>query len=140
MAQAPVYTLEAFIEDLRKAFASTTDPRAQAQAVGKHLKELLSGPGWIGEKLHQHIEKGEGPLDLYVDDNHGHPGPDSTPGFKIMSSISQGTVPIMNTPHDHGAGFVVYGMYEGEHEHTTWHWLRPDGDNVSPPAQARADF
>ena len=37
MTQTKVYTLEAFIGDVQKIFASTRDPRAQAQGIAKHL-------------------------------------------------------------------------------------------------------
>ena len=51
MAQTATYTLDRFIADVKQMFASTTDPRAQAQAVANHMRELLAEPGWLEEKL-----------------------------------------------------------------------------------------
>jgi predicted metal-dependent enzyme (double-stranded beta helix superfamily) len=131
MTQTRVYSPEAFIDDVRQAFSSTKDPRSQAQAIARHLTDLLAVPEWAEEKLRKQAQEGGGALDLHVDEKLGHPGPDVTPGFKVMCSLSQGTVPTVNTPHDHGAGFVVYGVYQGENEHTTWRWTHPEGDFVS---------
>ena len=137
MTQTKVYTLEAFIGDVQAVFASTKDPRAQAQGIAKHLTDILAVPGWLEEKLES---RGPGALDLHIDEKLGHPGPDTTPGFKVMCSLSEGTVPTVNTPHDHGAGFVVYGVYQGENEHTTWRWTHPEGDLVSTQLTADKTF
>jgi len=40
MIQAVTYTLETFVEDVRQIFATTTDPRRQAQEVARHMQEL----------------------------------------------------------------------------------------------------
>jgi predicted metal-dependent enzyme (double-stranded beta helix superfamily) len=140
MTQTSAYSVEAFIEDVRQAFSSTKDPRSQAQAIARHLTELLAVPGWAEEKLRKQAEAGGGALDLHVDEKLGHPGPDTTPGFKLMCSLSQGTVPTVNTPHDHGAGFVVYGVYQGENEHTTWRWTHPEGDHISTQLSPQTTF
>ena len=103
MAQTRVYSLEAFIDDVRRAFSSTKDPRSQAQAIAKHLTELLTAPDWAEEKLRKQAQEGGGAQDLYLDEKLGHPGPDTTPGFKVMCSLSQGTVPY---PLDERAGYV----------------------------------
>ncbi|MCH7625524.1 MAG: GldG family protein [Chloroflexi bacterium] len=137
MTQTKVYTLEAFIGDVQAVFASTKDPRAQAQGIAKHLTDILAVPGWLEEKLES---RGPGALDLHIDEKLGHPGPDTTPGFKVMCSLSEGTVPTVNTPHDHGAGFVVYGVYQGENEHTTWRWTHPEGDFISTQLTADKTF
>lgn len=50
MVEKTVYTAERFIADVRQVFASSKDPRSQAQAVARHMKELLAVPGWIEEK------------------------------------------------------------------------------------------
>ena len=36
MAQAVTYTLETFVEEVRQIFATTKDPRTQAQKVARH--------------------------------------------------------------------------------------------------------
>ena len=37
-----------------------------------------------------------------------------------------------NLPHDHGAAWVVYGVYEGAIEQTKWRWFFP-GEGVDTP-------
>ena len=137
MTQTKVSTLERFIDEVKQTFSSTKDPRAQAQAIAKGLTELLAVPGWLEEKL---ASVDSGALDLYIDEKQGHPGPDTSAGFKVMCSASQGTVPTVNTPHDHGAGFVVYGVYQGENEHTTWRWVHPEEDFTSPKLAPEKTF
>ena len=50
-AQTTVYTMETFVEDVRQIFATTTDPRRQAQEVARHMQELLRVPGWLEEQI-----------------------------------------------------------------------------------------
>ena len=38
---------------MRQVFASTKDPRAQAQAVAQHMRGLLAVPGWLEEQRKQ---------------------------------------------------------------------------------------
>jgi len=45
MTQAATYTLETFVEDVRQIFATTKDPRTQAQEVARQMQELLVRPG-----------------------------------------------------------------------------------------------
>ena len=58
--QTATYTLEAFIEDVKKIFASSKDPLVQAQAVTDHMKDLLAVPGWLEEELDLPEEGGYG--------------------------------------------------------------------------------
>ena len=125
MAQVTTYTLESFIADVRQVFASTKDPRSQAQAVAGHMKELLAIPEWLDEKVKQ-VEGGYGRVDLHLDDEYGHP----EPGFLAMCSAQRPGQD--NSPHDHGASWVVYGVYEGAIEQTKWRWVYPEGDWTSP--------
>ena len=47
MPQAATYTMETFVADVRQIFATTKDPRTQAQEVARHMQELLRAPdGW----------------------------------------------------------------------------------------------
>ena len=75
MTQTATYTLERFIADVQQVFASTQDPRAQAQAVAKHMQALLAVPGWLDEKLQSLPQGGYGRVDLHMDDAYGHPEP-----------------------------------------------------------------
>ena len=51
MTQTKAYTMEAFVDDARTVFASTKDPRTQAQQIARHMTTLLAEPGWLQEKL-----------------------------------------------------------------------------------------
>lgn len=129
MVQSGVYTLEGFIADIRQVFASNKDPRAQAQGVAMHMKGLLAVPGWLEERIGLPPEGGFGRKDLYVDEEYGHPGP----GFLVMCSIQgPGAGGPGATPHDHGASWVVYGVYKGAIEQTKFRWAYPEGAWTSP--------
>ena len=132
MAQTSVYTMEGFIADVRQVFASTDDPRAQAQGAAGHMKKLLAVPGWLEEKVNLPSEGGNSSGGLHLDEEYGHPGP----GFWLMYSIqSPGDAARQVAgvaPHDHGASWVVYGVYKGAIEQTKWRWVYPEGDRTSP--------
>ena len=51
MPQAATYTMETFVADVRQIFATTKDPRTQAQEVARHMQELLRAPGWLEERI-----------------------------------------------------------------------------------------
>lgn len=53
MPRTATYTLDRFLTDVRQVFVSTTDPRAQAQAVAQHMWALLAVPGWLDERFYQ---------------------------------------------------------------------------------------
>ena len=114
MAQVATYTVEAFVEDVRNMFASTTDPRAQAQFVARHMQELLKTPGWLEERINLTAEGGFGRYDLHQDDEFGHP----EDGFLLMCGVQPAGQE--GVPHDHGTTWVVYGVYEGAIEQTKW--------------------
>jgi predicted metal-dependent enzyme (double-stranded beta helix superfamily) len=125
MTRTATYTLERFIAEVQQVFASTKDPRAQAQAVAKHMRELLAVPGWLEEKL-KSLPQGFGTINLHIDEEYGHP----EPGFLAMCSAQRPGA--SNSPHDHGASWVVYGVYEGAIEQTKWRWVCPPHDWTSP--------
>ena len=129
MPQTATYTLERFIADVQQVFVSTQDPRAQAQGVAQHMRELLAVPGWLEEKLQALPEGGYGRVDLHLDDKYGHP----EPGFLAMCSAQRPGQD--NSPHDHGASWVVYGVYQGAIEQTRWRWVYPEHDWTSPELQ-----
>lgn len=126
MTQRATDTLAQCIADVRQVFASTKDPRAQAQAVAQHTRELLAVPGWLEEQLTQLPEGGYGRVDLHLDAEYGHP----EPGFLVMCSAQRPGQD--NAPHDHGASWVVYGVYQGAIEQTRWRWIYPERDWTSP--------
>ena len=126
MTQIATYTMEAFLADVREIFASTKDALVQAQAVAGHLQELLEVPGWLEEKLNLPEEGGYGRYDLHLDEELGHPNP----GFYLMASVQKPDQD--NLPHDHGAAWVVYGVYQGSIKQTKWRWFYP-GEGVAHP-------
>ena len=67
------YSMEAFIEDVRKVFAETDDAKAQAQAVCGHMTMLLQVPGLLDGKMDV-PETGTATASLYQDEDYGHPG------------------------------------------------------------------
>lgn len=139
MAQIATYTLEQFIADIREVFATIKDPRAQAQAVAEHTKKILAVPGWLEEKIDLPAEGGYGRADLYVDDERGHPGT----GFLLMCSIqAPGVKPgeAGTVPHDHGASWVVYGVYKGAIEQTVYNWSYSGGAWASPQVKESTRF
>jgi len=128
MVQEATYTLEQFIGDIREAFGST-DPRTQARAVAGHMKKMLAVPGWLEEKIQASPQGSR--VDLHLDRDCGHPGP----GFLLMCSIQdRGRDPNQGgaRPHDHGASWVVYGVYHGAIEQTKYRWWYPETDWTNP--------
>ena len=126
MTPAATYTVETFIEDVRQIFATTKDPRTQAQEVARHMQELLRAPGWLEERLQLPAEGGFGRHDLHHDKEFGHP----EGGFLLMCGIQRPGQD--NLPHDHGTTWVVYGVYQGAIEQTKWRWSYPATDRTAP--------
>ena len=126
MAQTATYTMEAFIEDVKRVFASSKDPLVQAQGVADHMKDLLATPDWLDEKLNLPEEGGYGQYTLHLDEETGHPGN----GFWLMASVQEDGRD--NLPHDHGNAWVVYGVYDGAIEQVKWRWFYP-GEGVDSP-------
>lgn len=120
MSAVAVYTLDDFVKDLQQAFAGHDDLVGRANAVAEVLEHLLKVGGWVQELL----DKGGYdalPGAAYTDRLHGHPDA----GFHITCGAQvKGQA---NSPHDHGAGWVAYGTYEGAIEQTRWHWDYSDG-------------
>ena len=78
------------------------------------------------EKLELPEEGGFGRFDLHLDEESGHPGS----GFLLMCSVQKPGQD--NLPHDHGAAWVVYGVYQGAIKQTKWRWFYP-GEGVDSP-------
>lgn len=128
MTQAVRYTLEAFIEDARKAFADSDDAHVQAQTVAEHMGKLLQVPNLLDGKI-EIPETGIAVAGLHHDDQYGHPAP----GFWLMCNVqAKGGALTGVTPHDHGAAWVVYGVYSGAIQQTTWRWAFHEPDRTVP--------
>ena len=125
MAQAQVrsYTMESFVEEVNEVFRTIEDPHVQAKAVSERLKKLLELPGWLEEKLELDEEGGFGRFSLHLDEGSGHPGN----GWWLMASVQKPGQD--NLPHDHGATWVVYGVYKGAIRQRKWRWAFP-GEGV----------
>jgi hypothetical protein len=132
------YTIDRFIIDVRQVFANLRDPKAQAQAVANHMKDLLEMPDLLEEiKLRSGGKLGR--VDLHIDKEYGHPAP----GFCLMTSLPSSRTERMggHLPHDHGASFVVYGVYKGAIDQTKYKWTyTKDGDWTSPELRASEQF
>jgi hypothetical protein len=133
MAEAATYTFDHLIADIQQVFATTPDPRVQAEKVAGHMQRLLAIPGCLDERLDLSSKAGFGRVNLHLDETYGHPGP----GFLVMCAFlppsRQATKSLTRgTPHDHGASWVAYGIYQGAIEQTTYHWQHPDGQRTAP--------
>jgi predicted metal-dependent enzyme (double-stranded beta helix superfamily) len=132
MSSIAVYTLNDFVADLRSAFGSHDDLVGRANAVAEVVQHLLRTGGWVQEL----IDNGGYdalPGSAYVDPEYGHPAA----GFHITCGAQKPGQ--YNSPHDHGAGWVVYGTYQGAIEQTRWGWDYSEG-LLKPRLQARAKF
>lgn len=121
--------IDDFVGAVQDVFSKTSDIRGQARQIAQHMKVLLSSPNLMVEIE----EKGggrSGRIDLHVDQSCGHPGP----GFCLMTSLTpKGKATGGARAHDHGAAFVVYGVYKGAIEQTKYTWLYPtSGDKAAP--------
>ena len=123
MTQTATYTMEAFLADVKEVFASSKDALVQARAVANHMKKLLATPGWLEKRLDLPEEGGFGRYDLHYEEDLGHPNP----GFYLMCTVQKPDQD--NLPHDHGAAWVVYGVYQGAIEQNKWRWFYP-GEGV----------
>ena len=134
MTQITTYSMETFIANVREVFATQDTSLARAQGIAEEMKRLLKEPHWLDDKVGQQ----RGRVDLYVDDQYGHPGP----GFLLMCSRSERTATLAApqpaptesgaVPHDHGASFVVYGIYKGAGQQIKYQWSYPPGQWTSP--------
>jgi hypothetical protein len=122
-------TIEKFVESTRSVFANSKDARTQAQGIANQMEALLSDPSLM-EEIERKAGGKAGRIDLHVDDKYGHPGP----GFCLMTAITR---PGQKTggarAHDHGASFVVYGVYKGAIEQVKYRWAYvKEGEWTSP--------
>ena len=127
MAQSTAaYTEQRFIEDIREAFASTTDARVQAQTIADRMRELFV-TGWPQNS--ERFGKEAGSYTIHADPDYGHPDP----GFMVLAYRQGPQKAGVPSPHDHGACFVVYGVAAGSNVHARYRWSYP-ADSTQPPA------
>ncbi|MEK9647103.1 MAG: hypothetical protein VW547_16310 [Alphaproteobacteria bacterium] len=121
--------IDQFVDAVRDVFANTPDARSQARGIATEMKTLLASPGLLDEIKKKGGGK-PGRIDLHIDDEYGHPGP----GFCLMTSLTpRGKATGGARAHDHGASFVVYGVYKGAIEQTKYNWrYNADGDLTAP--------
>ena len=130
------YSMEVFIEDVRQVFAETDDAKAQAQAVCGHMTKLLQVPGLLDGKMDV-PETGTATASLYQDEDYGHPAP----GFWLMCNAqAKGGVTAGVSPHDHGASWVVYGVYSGAIQQSTWRWGFHEPDRTAANFEQSAEW
>ncbi len=119
--------IDSFVYAVRKVFAQTGDARAQARGIAGEMKNLLARADLM-EEIAATADGRTGRIDLHIDDDYGHPGP----GFCLMTSISRpGGRTGGARAHDHGASYVVYGVYKGAIEQTKYTWTY-EGDLTAP--------
>jgi hypothetical protein len=95
------------------------------------MKDLLATPGLM-EEINRRAGGHAGRIDLHVDEEYGHPGP----GFCLMTSIpgpGPDEGPGGRLPHDHGASYVVYGVYKGAIEQVKYRWTYPKAGSWTSP-------
>jgi len=106
------HSLQAFIEDVRNAWGPLT---SKLVADGREaLERLLTADAsepWLAD-LHRHRPASE---ELYRDPDHG---------FVLLAHTEQAG--LYRPPHDHGRGWVIYGLQAGEMEMGTY--ARVEGD------------
>lgn len=121
--------IDKFVNAVRDVFANTPDARAQARQISGHMKALLASPGLMQE-IEQKGGGKPGRIDLHIDDKYGHPGP----GFCLMTSLTpKGKSTGGAGAHDHGASYVVYGVYKGAIEQTKYTWTYSSAGDWTAP-------
>lgn len=126
MATTQSAAVETFVEAAREAMRTETDVREQARLVAAAAEELLAADGWFEDAVDFDGDREK--VVFHEDQDVGHPDP----GFVVRGSVTPPAVLTGgNTPHDHGASFVVYGVYEGQMEQTRYTW--DYGDDVTDP-------
>ena len=107
-------TLDKFIEKI----ASSWGPLTSKLVAGSchHLKELLKTPAtedWLAKLLREAPAYDE----IYRDSAHG---------FVLLAHMEH--TGLYRPPHDHGRGWVMYGVLQGESEMSTYARIEePDG-------------
>ena len=114
------YSLDQFTADIRKAFNENKGVPARPNAVAAVIQHLLTSGGWIQERLNSGGYDALGGS-VYNDSQVGDP----QPGFHVTCRAA--TPGFYRPLHDHGAGWVVYGVYEGAIEQVRYGWDYGEG-------------
>ncbi len=115
MTLSESYSLDQFTADIRQAFNRNTGVPARPNAVAALMQHLLASGGWIQDRLNTGGYDALGGS-IYSDAQVGDP----LPGFHITCRAA--TPGFYRPLHDHGAGWVVYGVYEGAIEQVRYGW------------------
>jgi len=100
------YTLEQYVQDLRKITADETDPEKITERVAPLAKKFAQAPGWLRPEHYQcDAEQGFGVHLLHEEPNH------DLAVFVLSWLPDRGT-----TPHNHKTWAVVVGMQGQEQE------------------------
>lgn len=127
--------IDRFVGAVRDVFASTADARKQAQGIATQMKILLADANLM-EEIEQKGGGKPGRIDLHIDDTYGHPGP----GFCLMTSLTpKGKSTGGARAHDHGASYVVYGVYKGAIEQTKYTWAYTNAKDWTAPELREGD-
>ena len=103
------YSVESYVEDIRKIAAAESDPMKVAEQVKPLAKRLVAAPGWMKEAYRGvNQEQGFGVHLLHEEDNH------DLAVFVLTWLPGRGT-----QPHNHNTWAVVCGI-EGEEHETEW--------------------
>ena len=135
MAQATItYTEEQFIEDVRQVFATSQDARDQAQGIADHMRRIIA-TGW--PESSDKFGPKPGTYPIYTSDDLGHPNA----GFRIFTYRSAPRrAEQVQSPHDHGACFVVYGVARGANQQTVYAWTYGDDRTQQPTLEPQRSF
>jgi hypothetical protein len=126
MAQATTSVEQDLIAAVDAAFTNSEDARGQAQAIADAMREAFKR-GWPENS--PKMGKDHGTYLMHKNEKLGHPGG----GYHIYAYRNPPSPESPQSPHDHGACFVVYGVAKGGNTQTRWAWKYSD-DATQPPA------
>ncbi|MFM1815911.1 MAG: hypothetical protein RLZ98_2606 [Pseudomonadota bacterium] len=127
--------IDQFVSAVRNVFANTNDARSQAKQISDHMKALLAAPNLM-EEIQERGGGKPGRINLHIDKDYGHP----KPGFCLMTSLTpKGKSTGGARAHDHGASYVVYGVYKGAIKQTKYTWAYNDKKDLTTPELKAGD-
>ena len=108
-------SLDQFIEDIRKIWGPLdSEVVTKAQALMEALTKSPVSEAWL-----QELRQGfDGSRELYRDPVHG---------FILLAYVEKKD--LYRPPHDHGAGWVIYSVQEGEMEMRTFARIQDENGN-----------
>ena len=129
--------IDNFVAQVRDVFKNTRDVRRQAQDIANALLVLIADPGLLDE-IKNLGGATPGRINLHIDDLYGQP----EAGFCLMTSLTpKGKSTGGAKAHDHGASFVVYGVFKGAIKQTKYGWYYPNpSDLLSPELRPTESF